>query len=59
MSPLIALEIVNNSVKVALLTLESMTPEQRQYWIQKGIDNDKAVVAWITGALKALGIEGK
>ena len=35
---------------------EAMTPEQKQYWIQKGIANDKAVEAWVRDVFTKLGI---
>jgi hypothetical protein len=55
--PELALGILNESLKLANSVWDAMTPEQRQYWIQKGIDNDKAFVAFVTDFLKSLGIE--
>ena len=57
MNPLVALEIINNTLKLALSVWESMTPEQKRYWLQKGIDNDKAVIAAVEKFLTSIGIE--
>lgn len=54
-----ALAIVRLSLELSVDVWKSMTPEQKQYWIAKGISNDQAVVSAVESFLKALGIEVK
>lgn len=63
MTPDLALAVIKESIAFARSVWDAMDEPQKRYWIQKGIDNDKAFVAFVEKTvqsfLKALGNEAQ